>query len=219
MVDIKSIKSAIFDMDGTIMDSMWMWMNIEMDYLLSLGLQPRDDFMNIVYASNQAEIARFYQDEYGIRKTFEEIAAGKDRLIEEFYFNRATLKDGAISVLEALKSSGIRMCLATATDRYLVEPALRRCGVYGYFERIFTCGEEETNKSMPDIFLRAAAFLGTEVEETLVVEDALYAIRSAKRAGFPVAAVYDATADRHQEAIKQLCDFYLPTIDKLLDFM
>jgi len=219
MVDLKSIKSAIFDMDGTIMDSMSMWINIEMDYLLSLGLRPRDDFMNVVYASNQVEIARYYQDVYGIRKTYEEISAGKDRLIEEFYFNRAKLKDGAIAVLEAFKSTGIRMCLATATDRYLVEPALHRCGVFGYFDRIFTCNEEETNKSMPDIFLRAASFLGTEVEETLVVEDALYAVRSAKRAGFPVAAVYDATADRHQESIKQLCDYYLPTIDKLLDYM
>ena len=206
-------------MDGTILDSMPMWVNIEKDYLISMGLTPSPDTINALRSLNQAEAARFFRTEYGITQSYEEMAAGKSRIIEDFYFNHSQLKESVLPVLDAFQTLGIKMCVATATDRYLTERALRRCGVFGYFGRIFTCAEEGTNKSAPEIFLRAAAFLGTDVGDTLVVEDALYAVRTAKSAGFPVAAIYDSAADKQQDAIKELCDFYLTSMADMLKLL
>jgi len=143
-------------------------------------------------------------------------AAEKNAMLDEFYFNAAALKPGVVAFLEALKARGVKMCVATATDRYLIEASLSRVGIDKYFERIFTCNEERTSKSSPDIFIRAAKFLGTDVGETVVVEDASHAIRSAKSAGFKVMAVFDQSAAAHQEEIRAMSDYYYTSLDDLI---
>jgi HAD superfamily hydrolase (TIGR01509 family) len=216
MTDIKTIKGIIFDADGTLLDSMSMWATVEADYLRSLGLKPRPDLVRALRSLSLNEVAMYFQSEYGVRKSLEEINSEKNGMIEEFYYKKAQLKEGVVPVLEALSARGVKMCIATATDKYLVEAAIERCGIMGYFGKIFTCGEERTSKSSPDIFFTAAAFLGTETRNTLVVEDALYAMKSAKGAGFPVAGVYDQTSDDEQDEIKELCDFYWETVGGML---
>ena len=216
MTDIREIKGVIFDADGTLLDSMWMWGRVEIEYLMSLGVTPRPDLRDVLRSLGGHEIASYFQTEYGIRKTAEEMNAGMYRLMGEFYSTRVIPKPGVVPVLDFLRAGGINMCVATATDRYLIEPGLERCGLLGYFTRVFTCREEDTRKSSPDIFIRAAEFLGTDTSGTLVVEDALYAMRSAKGAGFPVAAVFDLSAENQAYEIKKLCDFYFETFDDML---
>ena len=215
---MKDIKGVIFDMDGTLIDSMWMWGRVEADYLISLGLTPRNDLVAALRTLSLWEVARYFQVEYGVQQSIEEINTGKNRVIEEFYSNKVLLKDGVIPVLDALKARGVKMCVVTATDRYLAEPGLRRCGILDYFERIYTCEEERTSKSVPDMFFSAAAFLGTEVSRTLVVEDAFYAMKSAKNAGFPVAGVYDQSSDDQQDVIREFCDYYWKSLDEMLEY-
>jgi len=113
----------------------------------------------------------------------------------------------------------VKMCVATATERRLVEPAIERLGLKDYFKRIFTCTEENTSKKYPDIYIKAVEYLGTEIGETLVVEDALYAMKTAKKAGFIVAGVYDKVSDDEQEEIKTTCDYYWEHLDKMLKFL
>lgn len=208
MVNFDVIKGAIFDVDGTLLDSMPIWDSVASDYLKSRNCMPRPDLDDDLRALGGHQIPEYFQIEYGIKESVQEINKAIGGLLENFYYNIATPKDGVVDVLESLRAHGVKMCVATATDRYLIEPALEKCGLLGYFGRIFTCREERTSKSSPDIFLRAASFLGTDIVETLVFEDALYAIRSAKRAGFPVVAVYDLSADGQQDEIKSLCDWY-----------
>jgi len=105
------------------------------------------------------------------------------------------------------------MCVATATDRRLIEPALKRCGIYDYFERIFTCGEEKTSKSEPEIYFRAAKHMEVDISKTIVVEDAFYAVKTAKDAGFVVVGVYDHAEDDQQHEIKSLSDYYYTTLE------
>ena len=217
MPDILNIKGAIFDVDGTMLDSMHIWESMAADYLVKQGITPRPDFNDALFALGGHEIPRYMQVEYGLRKSAKRIQRGIYRLLEEFYFHKASPKEGVIRVLSTLRERNIKMCVATATDRHLIEPALRRCGLLEYFGRIFTCGEEETSKRSPDIYLRAAAHLGTDIAETLVFEDALYAIQSAKSAGFPVAAAYDFSARDKQEEIKELSDYYFIRMDELLE--
>ena len=211
-----NIKGAIFDVDGTLLDSMPIWENMAAYYLIEQGVTPRPELNDELHALGGHEIPQYFQTEYGLRQSAQKIQRGMYNLLEDFYFHKAQLKRGVVPVLEALRERGVKMCVATATDRHLIEPALKRCGLFDFFGRVFTCGEEQTSKRSPDIYIRAAAFLGTDIADTLVIEDALYAIKSAKKAGFPVAAVYDLSAKDNQDEIKSLSDYYYATMDEFL---
>jgi len=219
MTDLKTIRGVIFDVDGTLLDSMSLWGRVEADYLIGLGVTPRPGMSDDLRMLGGLEVPMYFQEEYGLRETVEEIITGINGMAEDFYLNKVPLKEGVFDVVELLYAHGIKMCVATATDRCLVEPALKRCGVLNYFERIFTCGEEATSKSRPDIYIRAAAFLGTKIKNTLVVEDALYAMESARSAGFPIAAIYDFSEDDQQDEIKTLCDIYLKSFEELPQYL
>jgi len=208
------IQGAIIDVDGTLLDSMPIWDSIAIDYLKSKGVRPRHDLNERLRELGGHEIPDYFRKNYGIKDSPKNIHAGMNRLLEEFYFNTAPVKSGVVSFLEKLKTHGTKMCVATATDRHLIEPALKRCGLYRYFEHIFTCGDEKTSKNKPDIYLRAADFLGTDISKTLVIEDALYAVKSAKCAGFIVVGVHDLTEDDQQDEMRALCDHYYISLEE-----
>ena len=210
------IKGAIFDIDGTLLDSMPVWERIAGDFLRSREVVPRQNLNRELLGVGGHEIPRYFKVEYGLQETEEEIQKGIYSLLEDFYHNKAALKPGVFAVLDALRNHGVRMCAATATDRWLMEPALKRCGIAMYFDRIFTCREEKTSKSSPDIYVRAASYMKTDIENTVVFEDAPYAVKSAKNAGFFVIAVYDGSTDGKVSEIKMLCDYYCQSLD---DFM
>ena len=215
MINFDKIKGAIFDLDGTLIDSMQMWTYVEAEYLVRLGITPSAELSKEVHKMGQLEIGEYFRTHYGVKKTAQEITDEKNAMMEVCYYEKAEIKPGVIPVLEALRLRGVKMCIATQTDRYLAEAGLKRLALSGYFERIFTGGEENTSKNRPDIFITAAKFLGTKVEETVVFEDALHAVTSAKGAGFPVVAVFDQAAAARQEEIKKLADKYYYSFEEL----
>jgi HAD superfamily hydrolase (TIGR01509 family) len=215
----QQIKAYIFDLDGTLLDSMWMWGELAERYLISQGATPRPGLCDDLRSLSTIEEAQYYIDEYNVDLPLEEVIEGRDSMILEFFSCDVELKKGVLPILDALRRREVKMCITTATRRNLVEPALKLHGISGYFERIYTCDEEESNKKSPDIYIRAAEYLGTCIKETLVVEDALYAIETAKKAGFIVAGVYDKTADDHQSEIKDLCDYYFKDLGEMLAYL
>lgn len=208
------IAGAVFDVDGTLLDSMSIWDTVGADYLRSIGFEPKENLNEVFKDMSLDQAARYYQTEYGVTLSVEEITEGVNALLEDFYRHRAALKLGAGELVRELSSRGVKLCVATATDRYLVEAALERCGVLSCFGRIFTCGEVGHGKNEPHIFEAALRFLGTVREETLVFDDALYAVRTAKKAGFPVAAVYDSH-EKGQAQVRALADVYLENLAQL----
>ena len=215
---MQNIKGVIFDLDGTLLDSMWLWGDVAEKYVRENGKEPpRPGFREALRTLNTEEEAQYYIDEYGIELPVEDVMYGRDLMMLDFFLTEVQLKKGVLDVLNTLRDKGIKMCLATATDKWLVDPAINKQGITEYFEHIFTCTEEGTSKKYPDIYYKAAKALGTDISETLVVEDALYAMQTAKKAGFVVAGVYDRVSADEQDKIKEVCDYYWVHLDEMLD--
>ena len=208
------LKGAIFDLDGTLLDSMGVWDGAGEKYLARKGRIPAPGLREILRPMTMAETAEYFRKEYGVPGSIEDICGEINALIEDGYVNFLPMKEAAGEFLRKLKEHGVRMCVATATDRPLAEGALRRLGVEGFFRGILTCSETGCGKDRPDIFLKALALLGTAMEETVVFEDSLHAIKTAKAAGFKVAAVYDASADGNREEIRACADWYLGSFNE-----
>ena len=202
------IRGAIFDVDGTLLDSMFIWDTIGETYLRSIGYEPREKLNEVFKNMSLFQAARYYRTEYGVTLSIDEIMNGVNAMLERYYRFEVSLKPGVAELLAQLQASGVKLCIATATDRYLVEAALERCGVLSCFGAIFTCNEVGHGKDEPDIFEEALRFLGTEKAVTVVFDDALYAVRTAKEAGFPVAVIYDSH-EKNQEGLRALADFYI----------
>ena len=202
------IKGAIFDLDGTLLDSMFIWDTVGEDYLRSLGIEPSENLAEAFKTFTLEESAEYYRTHYGVTLSVAEIADGVNRMVEDFYINTVPLKKGVREFLARLSKERVRMCVATVTDKYLAEAALTRLCVRQYFGEIFTTAEIGCGKNDPKIYRTALAYLGTEKRETLVFEDALYALLTAKNDGFPVAAVYDKHELRQTE-MKENGDYYI----------
>ncbi|NLM36682.1 MAG: HAD family phosphatase [Firmicutes bacterium] len=209
------IAGAIFDLDGTILDSIPIWEQAAEVFLHSMGIEAEKGLGKTMFTMSMQQGAAFLKERYLSEWEVEAIIAGINRTIEDFYFAQVPLKDGAAEFLKAMKQAGIKMVAATSSDRRVVEGALKRLKIMDCFARIFTCTEIGAGKDQPDIYLAAAAFMGTRPEETWVFEDALYALETAKKAGFRTVGVFDAFSAGDQGKIKEISDFYL---EKLADF-
>lgn len=208
------IKGAIFDLDGTLLDSMWIWDSFGEDYLRTLGKEPRENLTETFETFTLEQSAEYYREHYGVTLSVREIVDSVNTMVEEYYTSKVELKHGVADFLEALYEQEVKMCVATVTDRYLVEIVLECLGVRKYFSEIFTCAEVGHGKEEPHIYRAALAHLGTKKDETLVFEDAFYALMTAKNDGFPVVAVYDKHEEKQAE-MKATGDYYITDYTKV----
>lgn len=209
------IQAFIFDLDGTLLDSMHEWDNIGYEYLQSKGVQPIPATLReTLKPLSMTQTAQLFIDEYGIPLQPQQICDEINRLVENMYRHTVQLKEGVREFLTAHRD--MPMAIATATDRYLVEAALHRLGIGGYFRFILTSTEVGSSKQNPDIFLRAAQRLGVAVGEALVFEDALHAIRTAKRAGFPTVGIQEACFEQDAQDIRRYADQFVRTLNEVI---
>ena len=202
------IKGAIFDFDGTLVDSMFIWDTFGEDYLRTLGKEPKENLTETFKTFTLEKAAEYYREHYGVELSVLEIVDGVNEMVAEIYKTRVTLKDGVREFLEALQSQGVKMCVATVTDKPIVEDVLEGLGIRDFFDGILTCAEVGYNKETPHIYRASLEVLGTKKEETVVFEDALHAFMTAKNDGFPVAAVYDKHEPRQME-MRAAADYYI----------
>ena len=210
------IKGAIFDIDGVLLDSMGIWDDLGARYLRSLDKIPEEGLNKILFSMSMEQGAEYLNEHYGLNKSVKETVEGIGRMLEDYYFYEVLLKPGAKEVLEFLKSKNIKMAAATSSPRTHIEKALSRNGLLGYIEKIYTTSEVGVSKHSPDIYNLAADFLKTKSEETLVFEDSLYAIKTAKEAGFVTVGVFDEKGESNQAELENQADLYLKKLDDFI---
>lgn len=193
------LKGAIFDLDGTLFDSMFIWDTAGEVYLRSVGIEPRGDLQKVLKPMSLLQSATYIREKYGLSLTVEEIMDGINRTVEDFYFHTVQPKEGVVAFLEQMKNQGVKMCIATATDRYQAQAALKRCGMEAFFSEIFTCTDVGHGKDEPFIFEKALEHLSTTKTDTIIFEDAYHAARTAKAYGLITVAVYDSYETKQAE--------------------
>lgn len=199
------ITGAIFDMDGTLLNSMDYWAIVPTEYLILKGITPKNDTNRYFLECGMKEWHKYQEIPY----PFEEVSDDIYKLMEKYYLKDVALKDGALDMLNRLKSKGIKMCLATATDKFMVEKILTRLGIKDFFLTIFTAKEVGKGKRFPLIYEKSLEFLGTDKDTTYVFEDAYYAIKTCYQNNFKVVGVYDKNVFAPENEIVSMCDIYL----------
>jgi len=209
------LQSAIFDLDGTLVDSMPCWNTLAINLLKELGYEPEPGLPDKLRVLSTPNTAAYLKKTYNMTESEPEIIRMIEERIEDFYRNQVEAKPGIPRFLSLLKMEGVWMCVATATDRRLVELALKRTGLSDYFRFILTCPEVGKSKDSPEIFERALRRLRSTLKDTVVFEDSIVAIRTAKEAGFRVAGIYDTTAEADQAEIEAISDYYIRSFEEM----
>lgn len=210
-----TIKGVIFDMDGVILDSMWIWDELGARYVKEQGIVPEDNLRDVLFTMSLEEGAKYIKNQYNIPGTAQEVLGGILGLIEHFYLEEVQAKPGAREIMEYFNARDIPMIVATSSDRNQIAGALKRLGLLGFVKDILTCNQLETSKRSPFIYQKAAEKIGTMPEETLVLEDSLFALETAKNAGFLCGGVYDKASEKDQEQLREKSDWYCRDLSEL----
>lgn len=201
-------RCAIFDFDGTLFDSMFIWNTIASDFIRSLGIEPKPGLDEEVSALSMEQAAVFLQKDYDLNLRADEIIERVNALLERFYVEKVQPKSGVRAFVSALKEAGYRLCIASASPRSHIQAALDRTHMASYFDAVFTCDEIGAGKDEPLIFREAMAHFGADRSSCVVFEDAFHAASTAKADGFRVIGVFDPS-EKRQKDLRALCDGFI----------
>ena len=206
------IKGAIFDMDGTLVDSLFFWGAFWRDlgekFLGKENYAPPKEIDLKVRTMIFTDAMAYVRDALEIEADTEQVVSFATNNLSDFYRYKVKAKPGAHALLDHLKAMGVRMCVASATDKKYLPIALDACGLAPYFDTILSCAELGVGKDKPDIYLAALAALGTNASETCVFEDSFVAIETARAAGFHTVGIYDEN-NFGQDRLHQSSDIYV----------
>ena len=206
------MRGAIFDLDGTLVDSMDLWDRVPGMLVRGFGKEPAADLPARLAEMDLPQAARYLIDTSGLPCTTDPLLQRVDQLVDEQYRCHVALKPGAARLLETLAARGVPMCIATASEEHQARQAMERLGQWKHFSFVLSSSQYGP-KTRPDIYREAARRLGAQPRDIVVFEDALHAARTAKQAGFLVAGVYEPSAEADSAQMRAVCDWYLPRLD------
>lgn len=210
------IKGAIFDLDGTILDSMYVWHYADSVFLEEQGIEVPPNLDSILKTLSMNQCVQYFIDVLGVKLSHDEIKSRCMEIMRDFYLTKVKPKPYAKEVLDKLKSMGVKMCVATANENVLTVAALNHVGFLDYFEFILTCADVDAPKTDGKIYRVSGERLGFKPQETIVVEDAVHGIVSANREGFITIGVYDEAFKSDNEKIQRISHIYAETFEDLL---
>lgn len=213
---IKNIKACIFDLDGTLVDSMWMWPDIDREYLNRFGIEYDDNLKNEIDGISFHETAVYFKNKFGISDSVEKICKDWEDMAYDKYKYEVKEKPGCKKFLEHLRSKDIKMGIATSNNRSMVDVVLESLNMKDFFEVITTSDEVKRGKPAPDVYLTTANLLNVEPKNCLVFEDVVAGIMAGKSAGMKVCAIEDDFTKEVRQKKKELSDYYIVDYSELL---
>lgn len=218
-------KGGIFDLDGTLLDSVEMWSKIDHDFLGKRGFEVPDDYIISIGHLKFHEIAEYTIERFGLTETPEEVIAEWREMARTEYKENVVLKPGAKEYLQKLKAHGIKLAVATALEQELYEIALKRNGIYDLFDAFANIYEINGQKGTPDVYVKAAEKIGLTVDECVVFEDIVIGAKGAKaaksevpgREGFTVVGVYNEESRKNAPQLLKICDYFIRDFKDLSD--
>lgn len=214
---MNKIKAVIFDLDGTLVDSMWMWKAIDVEYLGRYGYPCPETLQREIEGMSFSETAVYFKNHFAIPESLEEIKAEWVRMAIDKYRQEVPLKKGVFAFLKALKSCNIKAGIATSNGRELADAVLNALGIDEYFQTVIVGCQVAAGKPAPDVYLEAAKRLQVLPEECVVFEDLPAGILAGKRAGMTVFAVEDDFSRDLREEKAGLAHYFIEDFAQLLD--
>lgn len=213
---LEQIQAVIFDLDGTLVDSMWMWKEIDIEFLSRYHYECPEDLQQKIEGMSFSETAAYFKKRFSLTLSIDEIKAIWIQMSIDKYKNEVPLKPGVRAFLEYLQECGFKLGIATSNGREMVDAVLSSLNVEQYFHRVTTACEVAAGKPAPDIYLKVAAELEVEPQHCLVFEDVPAGIMAGRRAGMKVCAVEDAFSLNLTDEKKKMADYYIESYETLL---
>ncbi len=209
------IEGAIFDCDGTLLDSLGAWRGLEEELSRAVRVKVTPEERAQFTTFTIPEVARYFHEQYGLLASVEAVIEFIDDYMMDYYAHQACVIPGVLSFLEACASSDVRMCVVSSSAQKYLQAGLKSADIAGYFSHIFSVEDVHSTKREPLIFEHAQAALGTKRETTWGIDDSLYALETLVKAGFPAIGICGDDSNVSLEQVQEICPFAVVRLDEL----
>lgn len=209
------MKTYLFDFDGTLVDSMPVFISSMLQVLSDEGIPYNQDIANIITPLGMESTAEFYIS-LGVTKSKDALISSMKTYMKDAYLHTIPAKQNVKSTLHALIEQGHHLNVLTASPHETLDPCLKRLGLFDMFDHIWSCDDFHTTKADPDIYWQASKILGKDIQEILFLDDNIYALQTAKLAGMKICGVYDDSSSTSIQQIKQISDCYIYNFSELI---
>ena len=214
-----NIKAVIFDLDGTLIDSMWLWKSIDIEYLKRYNIELPHTLQDEIEGMSFTETALYFKERFNLDEDIDEIKSVWNEMAWEYYMNKVTLKDDVVHLLTYLKENNIKLGIATSNSKELVSVIVKRFNLHEFFDTVRTSCEVDKGKPAPDIYLKVAEDLEVDPINCIVFEDVLNGIHGGKNAGMRVCGIYDDFSKHVSDKIKAAADYYIEGYHEIVEFL
>lgn len=214
---LTDVSGVIFDLDGTLVDSMWMWHDIDKEFLEGYNIELPSDLQGYIEGMSFDETANYFKERFELKETIKEIQIIWNNMAWNKYATQVSLKEGVVDFLDHLRENNIPCGIASSNSKELIELIVEKYNMSSYFKTIRNSNEVAKGKPSPDIYLLVAKELGVEPENCLVFEDVVQGVLGGKNANMKVCNVYDEHSVKDKEKLRRLADYHIKSYHEIIN--